>query len=172
MKASVEASKQWKLPLAFMEASIASMKVSIASMEAMEASMKASVDAFSWKLPMEDMEASTREKIQEASMEVVEDAAEVTSAEAFTKASISTEKLPRKLQRKHFHGFLRFTSMEASGNFPGRSEAPQFPRKVGSYIHGILRFTSIEASAASTESQRLPRQLSRIYLYCTLLCLR
>ena len=41
-----------------------------------------------------------------------------------------------------------------------------------SYIHGILRFTSMEASAAFTESQRLPRQLPRIYLYCALLCLQ
>ena len=59
------------------------------------------------------------------------------STKAFTEASTkaSTEVLPRKLPRirklprKHFHRFLGFSSMEASGSFHGRSEAKRLPRK-------------------------------------------
>ena len=45
-------------------------------------------------------------------------------------------KIPRKLPRirkpprKHFHGVLGFSSMEASGSFHGRSEAQRLPRKL------------------------------------------
>ena len=36
----------------------------------------------------------------------------------------------RKPPRKHFHIFLGFSSMEASGSFHGRSEAQLLPRKL------------------------------------------
>ena len=143
---------------------------------------------FAWKFMKASVEAST------ASME--------TSIASMKASIASMEKKCRKLPRKCFHGsfhgfeifheiFLGFSglsSMESSGSFDGRSEAWRLPRKllrkffmkafevastkVESYIHRILRFASMEASAASTESQRLPRQLPRIYLYCRLLYLQ
>ena len=142
---------------------------------------------FAWKFMKASVEASL------ASMEV-----SIASMQASTEASRKLlRKLPRKLPRirklprKPFHGILGCSSMEASGSLHERSEAQRLTRKlprklfvkafevastkvgnVGSYIHGILCFTSMEASAASTESQRLPRQLPRIYLYCTLVRLQ
>ena len=35
-----------------------------------------------------------------------------------------------ELPRKHFHGFLGFGAMEASGSFYGRSEAQRLPRNL------------------------------------------
>ena len=104
-----------------------------------------------WKLPWKTNPGSfhgafAKASMEKASMAVVEDAAEVTpteaSTEAPTKAStetstkVSTEELPRKflrirtLPRKHLHGFLGFSSVEASGSFHGRSEAQRLPRKL------------------------------------------
>ena len=73
-------------------------------------------------------------------MEDIEAHMEVASTKAFTEASTkaSTEVFPRKLPRirkllrKHFHGILGFSSMEASGSFHGRSEAQRLPRKLAS----------------------------------------
>ena len=108
----------------------------------MKASVEASI-AF-MEASTEDMEASIKKNTAstEASVEVVEDAAGVTSTEASTEAytKASTEVLPRKLPRirklprKHFHRFLGFSAMEASGSFHGRSEvkrlSPKLPRKL------------------------------------------
>ena len=147
---------------------------------------------FAWKFMKASVEAST------ASMEtsIASMKASIASMEK------KCRKLPRKCFHGSFHGsfhafeifheiflgFLGLSSMESSGSFDGRSEAWRLPRKllrkffmkafevastkVESYIHRILRFASMEASAASTESQRLPRQLPRIYLYCRLLYLQ
>ena len=152
------------------------------------------------------MEVASTKAFTEDSMEVVEDAAKVTSTKASRKLPRNrlrklprktprklprelSRKLPRKLPQirklppKHFYRCLGFSPMKASGSFQGRSEAQRLPRKlprklfvkafevastkIRSYIHVILLFTSMEASAASTESRRLPRQLPRIYLFCT-----
>ena len=122
MKASVEAST------ASMEASIASMN---ASMEDMEASMEAPPGSFHG-IFRESFHGIFRESFHgsyHGSYRFHE-----ASTKAFTKASTkaSTEVLPRirKVPRKHFHGFLGFSSMEASGSFHGRLEAQRLPRKL------------------------------------------
>ena len=104
------------------------------------------------------MEAFAKASMEIASMEVVEDAAEVTSTEAptevstkastkaftgastkaFTETSTNafTEVLPQQLSRirnvprKHFHGFSGFSFMQASDSSHGRSEAQRLPRKL------------------------------------------
>ena len=143
------------------------------------------------------MAVASTKAFTEASTGVVGDAAEVTSTEAFTKASTSTKsftevlpgKLPRvrKLPRKHFHGFLGFSSMEASGSFHRRSEAQRLPRKLSrkprklresfrSSFHEELEATSAEVYVLLPwKLPRLPRDLSGFHdssrgYICTVHC--
>ena len=136
------------------EASTASME---ALMEAMEASAKASVEA-SVKAAMEDMEVSM-EKNLEASTEAFTKASTKAFTENSTKASseVLSRKLPRirTLPRKHSHGYLGFSSMEAIGSFHGRSKAQRLPRK----LQRKLFVKSFEV--ASTKSWKLhPRNFT------------
>ena len=107
-------------------------------------------------------------------MEVVEDAAEVPSTEASTDSKASTKKLPW-IFRFHFYGSKWQLPRKVGSSAASTKAFPKafresfrgtFHEKLeATSIHGILDFTSMEASAASTESQRLPRQLPRIH-YC------
>ena len=111
--------------------------------------MKASVEA-SVEASMEDMEVSM-EKSPEASTEAFTKASTKAFTEDSTKASteVLPRKLPRiqKLPRKHFHGFLGFSSMEATACFHGRPKAQRLPRKLPrklSSFHETLEATSTE----------------------------
>ena len=136
----------------------------------MGASTKASMKVTFTKAPMEvtSTKASTK------------DSMEVTSTNAFMDSKVSTKARPH---------IFRF-------QFPGSKQ--QLPRKVGSSAASTKASTKVfrecfrssfhkkleamstkfyislpwKLSVAFTEYQRLPRQLSRIYLHCTLLCLQ
>ena len=101
--------------------------------------VEAAAEATSMEASTTSMEAFVDAYVETTdSAEAFVDASVETTDSAFTKASTeaSTNASTKSFRGSYFHGHLRFISMEA-------------------YV------PSMEASVASTEAQRLPRQLPR-----------